>query len=774
MNKEQYLQQHAERKETLLALLTNAQAFFAAQEKAEEAEALQERIQNIRDGVFSIVLIGEFSAGKSTFLNALMQKRILPSFSSETTATVNFLQHTSKAPNGEKGIVYYRDGHTQTVPDLSVDTLKKFVTVAGDKGEVTVAGTTERVDLFLESRFLEDGVMLVDSPGLNGTANLEEITRRQIEKSHASIFLFTAEQPGSKTEFEALCDLRTKCKRIFIVLNKIDTIKSAEDSVERVVELLRNNYMKQFPDAKVLPEIYPISAYKALTARDPGCYNETPMEADEARRAEEDSRLPAFEERLFRYLVEGEKTKETFSIEIHALQSMLNGECRELDARIDALSAERSPTELMEKRAELEEKIAEQRGQQEAQSQELQQKIQRVMRDHRDKVHNCRTVILSRVKAAIDTDDREELQDYAARLQTTLDTEYRRQSQAVDEELDEVLRDVVLETSAEVLAGLEEALSSIPGMVFKVSTPDFRIDETEIGSCIEADEALFAEKRKEMERLQAEVRQQERGRAEARRGEQRMEELRQDMREIAERRNRIHDIFDIPDVEYSKHEVRRTRPRRGLFGKLAGLLVGDKEYIDVEERVDTTRRDEALAMRGQRLAEVDKEQQELRAAMEQYRAPEKDSGLFEIEIAETKERLNELRRDYTEAMEKHQAKLEQDAGRAMKRMRRDIENYADESTEEFERALLARLKSSEQTVFEAVRGMVAGRVGEQIRRNEELLNRLIEDSQASDAERDEKLTQAQAAREIVAGLMSRSAELQTEIEEAMTDKIQEA
>ena len=205
----QYLQQHGERKKNLLALLSDAQEFFTAQDRTGDAAALQKHRQSIEEGLFSIVLIGGFSAGKSTFLNALMRKRILPSFSGETTATVNFLKHKTQAPNGKKGIVYYRDGSRQDIPDLSVDTLEKFVSVKGNSDGKTVAQTIDRVELFLESDFLKDGVMLVDSPGLSGIAeHHEEITRQQIKESHASIFVFTAEQPGRRPDFEALRDLR--------------------------------------------------------------------------------------------------------------------------------------------------------------------------------------------------------------------------------------------------------------------------------------------------------------------------------------------------------------------------------------------------------------------------------------------------------------------------------------------------------------------------------------------------------------------------------------
>ena len=247
MSKEQYLVQHGERKEKLLTLLHDVQTFMTAQGKEGDAQALEKLQNNIEQGLFSIVLIGEFSAGKSTFLNALMQKRILPSYTRETTATVNFLQHASKAPNGEPGIVYYRDGRTEVLPDLSVDTLTKYVTVGEGEKRNAVSESTERVDLFLASRFLEDGVMLVDSPGLNGiTENLEDITRRQIKESHASIFMFSADRPGSKTDFDTLRDLREQCSRIFIVLNKIDAIKANEgESVESVVQHLKDSYAEQ-------------------------------------------------------------------------------------------------------------------------------------------------------------------------------------------------------------------------------------------------------------------------------------------------------------------------------------------------------------------------------------------------------------------------------------------------------------------------------------------------------------------------------------------------
>lgn len=53
-------------------------------------ETVKQLTADVENDEFTIVLVGEFSSGKSTFLNALMGEKILPSFSNETTATVNF------------------------------------------------------------------------------------------------------------------------------------------------------------------------------------------------------------------------------------------------------------------------------------------------------------------------------------------------------------------------------------------------------------------------------------------------------------------------------------------------------------------------------------------------------------------------------------------------------------------------------------------------------------------------------------------------------------
>ena len=82
----QYKKDYDARKANVVEYLSRTIQFLSEQEGTSEMiAALKEYQRSVEDGLFSIVLVGEFSAGKSTFLNALMHKRILPSFTSETT-----------------------------------------------------------------------------------------------------------------------------------------------------------------------------------------------------------------------------------------------------------------------------------------------------------------------------------------------------------------------------------------------------------------------------------------------------------------------------------------------------------------------------------------------------------------------------------------------------------------------------------------------------------------------------------------------------------------
>ncbi len=778
MSKNEHLARYEERKEKIISLLTDTAEYLRENENVDDAESMIKLKVDIEKNLFSVVLIGEFSVGKSTFLNALMHRRMLPSFKKETTATVNFLRHTSQAPHGEAGIVYYRDGTTKNLPDLDVKTIEKFVSTKGDTTAGTIAQTVEKVDLFLDSKFLQDGVMLVDSPGLNGiTENLEAITRRQIKESHACIFMFSTDHPGTKTEFEILRDLRTECNSIFIVLNKIEEIKASEgETVDSVIEHLKNNYVKQFPDAK-LPEIYPISAYTALAARD----KNVPIDRDEGKAKnaayyaglEKKSRLEDFEDRLFRYLTEGERTREQLSEPVNKVSNTLKSERDNLDEKIKVLEESRSTADLEQQKIALEEGIANLQKERQSLTRPVNERFQKALRDFKDKISaRCSNICSHLESAADETETLDELQDFAADLPDNLKRQFINLSQRLEDDLREELMSVADE-SVEYFDGLQETLSNVSGGELKIYNREMKLTVAEIGKNMETMAREFDAKRREMEALENEIGDAELNRAKARKLERQKENLQNQLREIADRRNAVFDNFVLPAVEYRQRKVKKLRDRRGILGWFAQQYVGKKEYEDIEESVDRTAHDEAQKQRDEILGSINSEHAELIKEMSRYASTDTTSSEeFDAEIQRKSRQLEKMNADYKAEVEKYMAGMDADAAKARKKILREIKSYMEEFTDENIQSINKYLAGTERKMFYSVKAVIESRVNAEIERQKKKLDMLIEDSKASDTARDEKLQKATAAKERVSELLGRVAELEVELDE-MTDQIAE-
>lgn len=778
MSKNEHLAKYEERKKKIISLLGDTGEYLRENDKTDDAESMFKLKVDVEKNLFSVVLIGEFSVGKSTFLNALMHRRMLPSFKKETTATVNFLRHTSQAPNGEAGIVYYRDGTTKILPNLSVDTIAKFVSTTGDTKERTIAQTVEKVDLFLESKFLEDGVMLVDSPGLNGiTENLEAITRRQIKESHACIFMFSTDHPGTKTEFEILRDLRTECQSIFIVLNKIEEIKASEgETVESVTDHLKNNYMKQFPDA-MLPEICPISAYSALAARD----KSVPIERDADKvkdasyysRLEEMSRLGNFEDRLFRYLTEGERTREQLSEPVNKVKNILQCERDDLDAHIKTLEESRSTDELEQQKLALEEGIANLQKERQTATKPVRERFQAAMRDFKNKIDARCSEICRRVESvAQETESLDDLKSFAAELPDTLQKQFLNLAQRLEDDLRDDLK-LVVEESVDFFDGLQETLSNVSGGELKIYNRDMKLTETEVGKNMEAMEKAFAAKRREMEQIEEAISAAETSRAQVRKLERRKDDIQRQLKEIAGRRIAVLETFTIPDVEYRTRTVTKTKARGGFLGFFTGLLIGDKEYQDTEETRDSSAHDAAVEMYDKTLSAIDSERAELLKEMANYSNQSGTSEDFDAEIQRKSRQLEKLNEEYKADVKKYMASLDADAAKARKKILREIKEYIENFADENSQTIRKYLDGIERKMFDAVKAMLESRFNAEIERQQKKIDMLIEDSKASDAERDSKLQKATAAREFIAELLGRVAEVESELEE-MSDVIEEA
>ncbi|WP_339323563.1 dynamin family protein [Paenibacillus sp. FSL W8-0194] len=335
------------------ALTENIQAAKAWQMELSEFVDLTDAIQSlekIKDNFevsrFELVVVGEFSTGKSTFINALIGKKVLPSKAMPTTATVNFIRHIRENPNHkEEVIVHFENETTQTVEFTN---LEEFVTEMSQSH--SVVDDIRYVDVFVDSHYLEGGVVIVDTPGMKSLHRKhDEITHAQIRRSNASIFLFNINQAGSRTEYEFLQKVKESINRIFFVANRCDEVNEEDQSIMDVIqsieEKLRNNDYYQVEEHQAI--VYPVSSQQALLSRDNTLmHGRNGMSNQELF---EKSRFQVFEHRLWEYLTKGEKAQEQLEDPLHRIVLFFESISKKLAERLNILSGEVNVEELQEK-----------------------------------------------------------------------------------------------------------------------------------------------------------------------------------------------------------------------------------------------------------------------------------------------------------------------------------------------------------------------------------------------------------------------------------------
>ena len=782
-----YQQEHEERKQRILSFLGDVADHMehirtaaetdeeGKQAAAKHIEALGNLQGHVTHDVFSIVLIGQFSVGKSTFLNALMGQRILPSWKKETTATVNFLQAKERAPHGEAGIVTYRDGHTEALDHLDYETLERYVSTRGDQGKQTIARTVERVDLFLDNKFLQDGVMLVDSPGLNGIAeDLADITEKQIAESHASIFMFKAGQPGSKTDFTVLRNLREKCNRIFIVLNQIDCVRTGVDENETVEDLVQDiieKYQRFFP-GEGLPEIYPVSAQDALRARDPEHYGDSA--AEDTEKLEAASRFRPFEERLWKFLTQGERTKEQLLAPVTNVCKLLEREKRHADDKITMLANMRSPQEFLEKKEKLEDAIAELEKQEREATGPVESDIRDAMEQLKHQMADRFDQFVRRIKLEADEKETaEELSAFASTLQERLRKRCLSLWTEFHEDLQEKMRETVEIYCQDQLQQAVEAMNGIPDLPLKMEVPDIHIDVADVSKDFEERHADFERREKELDALRDQVDKADVDALRARQAEIEAKQRREELRNLQQAKLTFESTFVPAAIVRRQEEETYLRDRTGLAGSIAQIILGKKRDTRLVTVTDSSNHDRDVA----RLEKATKSyEEEIRQAKTQMAAASKiasNHAADSLRGEQLRRKLESEQEKLTQEEKAYFEKLQRETEKACKQMRRDITEYAERTANVLLRVVKRQLDEQKRPYEMMVRQMAVMTIQKQLEAQRNRWQSLCDAAAADDQARDEKLAFEKAMAEERDRLLQDGRMLADDMDAAMNDVIGE-
>ena len=220
----------------LLAELQTAIDRFGATEQ--DRAALASSIRQL-DELFLLVVVGEFNAGKSAFINALAGHPVLREGVTPTTARIHLLKYGPE--------------------------------VTEDIGTDGIALTTAPVELLRD-------VSIVDTPGTNAIIREHErLTTDFVPRADLVLFVTSADRPFTETERAFFESIRAWGKKIVIVVNKVDIFATPQE-LDEVLSFVRSAAQRLFG---LTPEIFPVSARLALRSKrgEPGLWTPSGFDA---------------------------------------------------------------------------------------------------------------------------------------------------------------------------------------------------------------------------------------------------------------------------------------------------------------------------------------------------------------------------------------------------------------------------------------------------------------------------------------------------------------
>ncbi len=273
------LKEYEQHKFAMAEIIRSAQAMDS--KDGELQSQCRELAARLAEDKFNLVVIGRFSRGKSTLMNALLGREYLPTGIVPLTSVITTVRYGSR-----KQVVLHftHSGLSHQVP---LSQLPDYVTQKGNPGNVKKVAYAE-IELPVE--ILRRGFFFVDTPGL-GSPIVENTltTERFLPEADAFVLVTSYESPLSEEEDRILNRIRGANKKIFVVINKQDTVTQEErgEALNFVEERL-SRYSFTQP-----PQVFSVSARQAIEAK-----------LAENRALLSESQIELFETELHRFLIE--------------------------------------------------------------------------------------------------------------------------------------------------------------------------------------------------------------------------------------------------------------------------------------------------------------------------------------------------------------------------------------------------------------------------------------------------------------------------------------
>lgn len=325
-----------------------------------------EAIMSLEDMFYSnkykIAVIGEFSAGKSTFINALLGEELLYYANNESTGAVTTIQSAPHAYVQVYGKNNALLDEFSLENDENRERLKFYLNIRSER-------CAENVNIFYPMEGVDRDVIFFDTPGIEEMSRGQlELTKNVLGQANAVLFLIKKEgftEPALKVitgQHEFLGEM--KSEDIFVVMTHIGevyddrTTDAAQREVDRLIKDAENT-LKQNGIGGI--RIYPVDSKEYLWGYNDRLYDEEKQTRDEAVKGKllsqadyrDRSRFDSFRRELYEFLQKDNRNvnmekdiRNKMNLLLDAMQEKISGEdnadrmqtesqLEELDRRIE-------------------------------------------------------------------------------------------------------------------------------------------------------------------------------------------------------------------------------------------------------------------------------------------------------------------------------------------------------------------------------------------------------------------------------------------------------
>lgn len=203
-----------------------------------ELDTLNALLEKLGAHSYTVAVVGEFNRGKSTLINALLGMPVLPADVTPTTATVNRIVYADQ-PTVTLNMM---NGCEERLP---IQALAARITKLNVESEAASRLVREAV-IGYPTVFCRDHVSILDTPGLNESEEMDELTLSAARQADTLIFVVHALIPYSVSEAKRLCHLLADAsiQHIMFTVSFIDRVQQTPGMEERVLEEIRQRIQR--------------------------------------------------------------------------------------------------------------------------------------------------------------------------------------------------------------------------------------------------------------------------------------------------------------------------------------------------------------------------------------------------------------------------------------------------------------------------------------------------------------------------------------------------